>query len=373
MQKNADLHIHSRFAMAASPKMTPENIINGCRTKGIDVIGTGDALHNGWRTMWNRYIYDSNTDDIVIVPQTEVEDESRVHHVILMENFGQFEDLEKKLEPYCDHLRNMGRPHINLSGEKIAEFVHDLDGMIGPAHAFTPWTSLFASYSKPSDCYGDEKIDFCELGLSADSSYGAGIEEFKDIPFLSNSDAHSYYPEKLGREFTRINISKETPEGVLKSIRNNKIIFNAGFFPEEGKYNRTACTRCYAQFSLIEAESLKWKCPHDKGRIKLGVKERSEKLSSIPPTKRPPYIKIIPLGEVISRVLCTSSPCTKKCRSMYNEFVYAFSNEISVLMDVSYEELCKVSKDAADAIISMRNGRVKLYPGGGGKYGSFEF
>lgn len=370
MLKNADLHIHSKFAMATSPDMTPENILAGCRIKGIDVIGSGDALHPTWRGMWKPYF---ENDDIIVVPQTEVEDSSRVHHVILMETFEQFDELQKKFEPACSHLTTTGRPHLYLNGEEIASEVHELGGLIGPAHAFTPWTSLFASYEKPSDCYGKEKIDFCELGLSADSTYGAGIEEFKDVPFLTNSDAHSQYPTKLGREFTRIDVKDESVKGVLDAIKNKSIKLNAGFFPEEGKYNRTACTRCYAQFSLSEAEALKWKCPHDKGRIKLGVRERAEKLSTIAPTKRPPYIKMIPLGEVIARVLNVSSPSTKKCGALYNEFINKFGNEINILLNISHNELSSVSKETADAVISMREGKVKLYAGGGGKYGSFEF
>lgn len=370
MIKNADFHIHSKYAMASSPEMTPENILAGCKTKGIDVVASGDALHPEWRKSWMPY---AENDEIIVVPQTEVEDSSRVHHVILAESFELFDELEKEFEPACSHIATAGRPHISLDGEEIAAAVHDLGGLIGPAHAFTPWTSLFASYDKPSECYGEEKPDFCELGLSADSSYGAGIEEFKDIPFLSNSDAHSCYPTKLGREFNKIEIKQNSVKGVLDALLSGSVVLNVGFFPEEGKYNRTACTRCYAQFTLEQAEELKWKCPHDKGRIKLGVRERAQKLSTGVQTPRPPYVKIIPLGEIIARVLNVSSPNTKKCTAVYNEYIKMFDNEINVLLNVSEEELSFVSEDVARAVVSMRAGNVKLQPGGGGKYGSFRF
>ncbi len=349
--------------------MVPKQILAGCRTKGIHVVGSGDALHPRWREIWVLYV--ENEQGITVVPQTEVEDSSRVHHLILMETFDQFAELQQRFTSACGHLTTAGRPHLHLSGEEIAREVHELGGLIGPAHAFTPWTSLFAAFDRPSDCYGEESIEFCELGLSADSSYGAGIEEFAGVPFLSNSDAHSAAPEKLGREFTRMNIPSPTIRAVLEAIKKGSVVLNAGFFPEEGKYNRTACTRCYAQFSLAEAERFHWRCPHDKGRIKLGVKERAEQLSTLPPTNRPPYLKMIPLGDVIARVLGVSSPNTKKARTLYSAFIEAFDNEIAVLLEVPYVDLTRVSPQVAEAVLSMREGRVTLIPGGGGQYGSF--
>ncbi len=370
MELNADLHIHSRFAMATSPSLCPETILEGCKIKGLDVIATGDALHPVWRKMWEPFV---ETDEAVVIPQTEVEDSARVHHVILMETLSQFAELQERLSPFCSHLETAGRPHVYASGEQIAAIVHELGGFIGPAHAFTPWTSLFAAYKKPSDCYGEERFDFCELGLSADSSYGAGIEEFKDTPFLTNSDAHSQYPTKLGREFTRLEVTKPTAKSVLDAVVSGNITLNAGFFPEEGKYNRTACTRCYTQFSYEEAEALKWKCPDCKGRIKLGVRERAFAMSSIPATKRPPYLKMIPLGEVIARVLGVSSPNTKKAKALYDAFLDRFENEIFVLLYAEEAEMADVSPAVASAVMAMREGRVILYPGGGGKYGGFAF
>ncbi len=374
MELNTDLHIHSRFAMATSPDLAPATILEGCRRKGIDAIGSGDALHPAWREMWKEHQFDDPS--IIVVPQTEAEDERRVHHLILAETFDQFDEMQELFSPYCTHLETAGRPHLYVDGEKIAEIVHSVGGMIGPAHAFTPWTSLFAAYKYPSDCYGEEPFDFCELGLSADSSYGAGIPEFQNVPFLSNSDAHSQYPEKLGREFTRLQVDDTSTKSVLDAVRKSAVTLNAGLFPEEGKYNRTACVRCYTQFSYDEAERLHWKCPHDKGRIKLGVRERALAISTVPEaerTPRPPYIKLIPLGEVIARILDISSPTTKKVCALYGKFIESFGREIDVLLNVPEEDLEKISVPVAKAVASMRSGNVILHPGGGGQYGWFEF
>ena len=47
----ADLHIHSRFARATSRQCEPVMLDWWARRKGIDVLGTGDCTHAGWRAM----------------------------------------------------------------------------------------------------------------------------------------------------------------------------------------------------------------------------------------------------------------------------------------------------------------------------------
>jgi uncharacterized protein (TIGR00375 family) len=367
MQLFADLHLHSCFSLATSSAMVPERILSGCRQKGIGIIGSGDALHAGWQEQWES----QETDGILVVPTTEVEDKDRVHHLILIESFDACRDLSHLLAPAANRLEETGRPHLRMSGEEIARAVHACGGLIGPAHAFTPWTSLYASFDRPQECYGEQPFDFLELGLSADSGYGAGIPDLSGIPFLSCSDAHSPDPVRLGREFTGIRLKKPTAAGVIEAIRRGTITMNAGFFPEEGKYNRTACCRCFRQFSPDEARSLRWRCPDDRGRIKLGVADRAAGLSSGPPGNRPPYLHIIPLGEIIRTVLRVSSPSTKRCHALYDRFIAVFGDEIRVLTGVPAEEIADVDPRVAAVVSAFRTSRIMLIPGGGGRYGSF--
>lgn len=84
--------------------------------------------------------------------------------------------------------------------------MHTLGGFIGPAHAFTPWTSLYARHNSVRECYGEEPIDFLELGLSADNSYGASIPDLRESVSLKNSDAHGPDPGRLGREYTVLEV-----------------------------------------------------------------------------------------------------------------------------------------------------------------------
>lgn len=370
MLLNADLHIHSPYSMAVSRFMQPEQLLAGCQTKGIQVLGTGDALHPVWRKTWEPFF--KNDAGIVVVPTGEVEDERRVHHLIMAEDFSQFEELQALMEGTTKSFATTGRPHIYLPGETIARYAHQVGALVGPAHAFTPWTSMYAYCTGVADCYGSEPVDFLELGLSADSSYGAAIAELEGIPFLTNSDAHSPHPDKLGREFNRLDVSSATARGVLDAVKQGRVAMNAGFFPEEGKYNRTACVRCFTQYSLEDAIRDGWRCPADGGIIKKGVSDRAKELAGGgKPGPRPPYVHVLPLAQIIQTMEGTSSPNTKKCRAIYAEFISRFGNEIAVLIDVPIADIRGVHPKVADAVRALRDGSVVLHPGGGGKYGTF--
>ena len=279
---------------------------------------------------------------MIVVPTTEVEGNDRVHHLILLPDYETGRDLADTLSPFSKNIGKNGRPQVKLSGEDIASRVHDLDGMIGPAHAFTPWTSLYASHNSVASCYGDEPIDLLELGLSADSGYGSRIADLAGVPFLSPTQtptALNLRNSGVSSPGLRINSVRPDTADVLDAIKAGTIVMNAGFFPEEGKYNRTACTRCFTPYSLSEAEEHGWKCPLDKGRIKKGVRDRAEELSSGPETRRPPYLHIIPLAEIIQRTLKTCSPTTKKCSDLYQRCLVVFGDEISVLTETPVDDL----------------------------------
>lgn len=371
MLVNADLHVHSPYAIAVSRKMNPDRLLAACLTKGIGVLGTGDALHPGWQEEWQPFL--ENDAGIIIVPSAEVEDESRVHHLILADSFSVMEDLRERFAANSRSLRSVGRPHIYLSGGAIATIAHEAGALIGPAHAFTPWTALYAYFDSLSACYGSAPVDFLELGLSADSSYGAGITELYTIPFLTNSDAHSTAPEKFAREFTRLDLSSHSAGSVLDAVKRGRIALNAGFFPEEGKYNRTACVRCFTQYSLEDAILHGWRCPADGGLIKKGVADRARELKDGEIRPRPPYLHLIPLGQIIQTAERASSPSTKKCRQIYDSFIAAFGSEIPVLTDVPVEEIRAIHGKVGAAIEALRAGRVTLHPGGGGRYGTFSY
>lgn len=371
MLVNADFHIHSPYSIGTSPSMNLPNLISACQKKGIHILGSGDALHPQWRKQCIHFL--EQTENVLIIPSAEVEDKNRIHHLILMKDFTSFDELGDAFRAYSKDLTVNGRPHLALEGGDIANIVHTHGGLIGPAHAFTPWTALYAKFEHIDACYHGVHVDFLELGLSADSSYGASIPELNSIPFISNSDAHSFELTKLGREWNNLKVRVLSPEKVLKSIAKGGIVYNAGLFPEEGKYNRTACCRCYRQFSLNAAREFGWRCPDDGGRLKKGVFDRSQELSTGKAQLRPRYYHMIPLLEIIQKVLNMASPKTKKCKDLHTQLLEILGCEIDILINIPIADICRIHEGVAEAIEALRNERVCLYPGGGGQYGTFFF
>ena len=381
---NADLHIHGRYSMATSKNMTPSAMAPQAKLKGLDLVATGDALHQKWMTLLEETTEESSegifslkesareqesseNNESKFILTTEVEDIKRVHHLIIFPSTESAKSVRSKMKGNMDA---DGRPRVRMNGKEILEIAHENECIMGPAHAFTPWTSIYKSYDSVVDCYG-KMPDFIELGLSADSDMADTIEELQDLSFLTNSDAHSPWPHRLGREFNEMNVQKLTFNEIKEAIFNQKITANYGFDPKLGKYHATACSKCYTKYSIEDAIKMKMKCPCG-GRIKKGVDYRIYELSTWDkphhPPHRPPYIHILPLAEIIS-ITHGKGVTTKFVQNIWMEMVNNFENEINALIHVPIEQVKDVDPKVANVIEAFRNSTLKINAGGGGKYG----
>ena len=382
---NADLHIHSLYSGATSDKMNIKTISLEAPRKGIDVMATGDCLHSGWiKEIKACNVIDDGTFEMNgtrFILSTEVEGRHRVHHLLYFPCFSAIEDFKEKIKPYSKNLETDGRSNVDLSGEEIASLAKDFDVLVGPAHAFTPYTAIYAYHSSLTDCYGDltDYVSFVELGLSADSDYADKIQELHRLTFLTNSDCHSPHPVRLAREFNRFEVNDATFDEIKKAILRiggNKPVLNVGLPPQEGKYNESACISCYTHYSLEEAIRRRWKCSCGK-RIKKGVRDRVEERANFRepehPDHRPPYLHLIPLTEIITKAVGQHTPFTKTVTRRWEELVSAFENEITILIDADINDITRTTTPAiAEAIQAFREKKIRIIPGGGGKYGTIE-
>jgi uncharacterized protein (TIGR00375 family) len=382
---NADLHIHSRYSGATSDKMTISSLSVEAPRKGINVMATGDCLHGAWQkeiktcTVIEDGTFEMNGTRFIL--STEVEDNHRVHHLLYFPSFSTVETFKEKIKPKSKNIETDGRPNIDMNGIELATLAKDVDALIGPAHAFTPWTAMYAYHSSLENCYGDlaSYISFIELGLSADSDYADTIQELHRLTFLTNSDCHSPHPVRLAREFTRFEVHDTTFQEIKKAILRtggNKPVLNVGLPPQEGKYNETACISCYTHYTLDEAIKRRWKCSCGK-RIKKGVRDRIREIATFKepchPDHRPPYIYLIPLSEIIAKALGQHTPFTQTVTKRWDELITAFGSEIAVVLDTDIHEVAKVTIPAiVEAIQAFRDHKVIIIPGGGGKYGTIE-
>ncbi|HDQ15749.1 MAG TPA: phosphotransferase, partial [Bacteroidetes bacterium] len=278
---NADLHIHSRFSGATSNKMDIKTISIEAPRKGVNVVATGDCLHSGWmKEIKQCDIVDEGTYEMNgtrFILSTEIEAVKRVHHLLYFPSMSVVEDFKERIKSKSRNLETDGRPNVNMDGEELASIAKNLDILIGPAHAFTPYTAIYAYYDSLEDCYGDmsDYISFVELGLSADTDFADKIKELHRLTFLTNSDCHSPHPVRLAREFNRFEVKDATFNEIKKAILRedgNKSVLNVGLPPQEGKYHETACSSCFTHYTLEDAIRRRWKCSCGK-RIKRGVKD----------------------------------------------------------------------------------------------------
>jgi uncharacterized protein (TIGR00375 family) len=379
MLVNLDLHIHSKYSMAVSADMQLPEIAREAARKGVKIVATGDCLHPLWLDAIKKLPEDDGLflqGDTYFVLSVEVEDSSRVHHLIFLPDTAQAEQLQESFAPHSTNLSNDGRPRLHLNGAEIADHVIEAGGLLGPAHAFTPWTGIFAYFGSIAECYQDkaQQIRFIELGLSADTDYADRIADLSTRTFLSNSDAHSPRSNKLAREFNQMELESLSFDEIALAIKREKgrrTSLNVGFYPAEGKYNRTACTRCFRQYTAQQKDELMGRCPDCRGQIKLGVMDRVSLLADFPeavhPEHRPPYLHLIPLAEIIALALGHKSAMTTGVQRCWSELT-AEKTEIEVLLQADLAEM-KAEPKVIEAIQNFRLGRVEVQAGGGGKYG----
>ena len=377
MLVNADFHVHSCFSMASSKDMLIKNMAPKAKLKGLELLGTGDAFHPGWLDIIEEttdysgdgiYTYDNMN----FVLTTEVEGKNRIHHVIVIPDIDTARELSDRL-PSANKLSD-GRPKTNYGGAELLELVRDYDCLIGPAHAFTPWTGMYKSFNSIYDCY-EKKPDFVELGLSADTDMADTVSELKDFPFLSNSDAHSPWPHRLGREFNQIELEELSYSSIKNAIKHRDIKANYGLVPNLGKYHMTACTKCHKLIDPIKARGNKMKCSCG-GTVKKGVDYRISEIADYEkphhPDFRPEYVHLMPLAEIISSVY-GKGVTTKTVQGLWQKLIDNFKTEIDVLINVPVEDIEKIDSNISGAVESFRNNTLEIIPGGGGQYGQIIF
>ncbi len=395
MKLFSDLHLHSRFSRACSKDLTIGNIEHWARKKGLNLLGTGDFTHPEWIKELKRElkeeekgIYRSKT-GFPFVLQAEISNiytqdgkGRRVHNILLAPNFetvGQITDwLGKK-----GRLDYDGRPIFGFSCIELVENLKEIskDIEIIPAHAWTPWFSVFGSssgFNSMEDCFKEKTKDIfaLETGLSSDPEMNWRVSKLDRFTLISNSDSHSYWPWRMGRECNILDIELSY-KNLIKAIRTGE-----GFSgtvevdPNYGKYHLDGHRACNVCLEPKESLKLGNKCPKCKRELTIGVLHRVEELADRPLGYKPqaasckPFFRLIPLAEIISGYLGLEQVHSKKVFEVYDLLIGKFGNELNVILEVNESELKKViDEKLAKIIIENRAGKIKVTPGYDGVYG----
>jgi uncharacterized protein (TIGR00375 family) len=256
------------------------------------------------------------------------------------------------------------------------------DNVVFPAHVWTPWFSLFGAFSgfdRIEDCYEDmtKHIFALETGLSSDPPMNWRLSALDRYSLVSNSDAHSPWPWRIGREanvFELPEIKYDEIVGAIREKDNSRFKQTIEVNPAYGKYHWTGHRGCGVSVPPKEAIKLGNTCPVCKRRLTEGVDQRVEALADRPADFHPEdtigYTHLLPLHEILSAVLEVKSLSTSKVWGAFNSLISRFGSEFSVLFDAQRRELSEVTNPRiAEAILKVREGRVKVIPGYDGVYG----
>jgi len=393
-----DFHIHSKYSRACSPLMDLENLDRWAQIKGIKVMGTGDFTHPVWieeikqklspaeRGLFKLRGADSQTRFILTTEisciYTKGGKVRKVHIIIFAPSIEAVEKINIELNK-VGNTDYDGRPILGLDAKELAKIVFNIDEncLIVPAHAWTPWFSIFGSksgFDSLEECfeYYTKYIYAIETGLSADPKMFWRISKFDNITLLSNSDSHS--APKIGREANVFDaeLSYEGIAGAIKKDSKNKILNTIEFFPEEGKYHFDGHKDCKISFSPAESKKHKNICPVCKKPLVIGVLNRVEELADRPegfmPKNATPFKSLIPLQEIIAESIF-SSVASKKTTEHYNNLIKNVGNEFKILLDTERKEIEKFSlPEIAEGIFRVRDGKVIIEPGYDGVYGKIK-
>jgi len=397
----ADLHIHSRFSRATSQKMTITEITRFAKIKGLKLVGTGDFTHPKWFNELNQELAEVSGTNlygskkhpespvryIITVEVCTIFDvdgkAKKIHHVILTPNLETAMQINDRLKRYGS-LSVDGRPTLDMTAPQLVEEVMQVsdENEVIPAHVWTPWFSLFGAFSgfdRIEDCYQDmtKHIHALETGLSSDPPMNWRLSALDKFTLVSNSDCHSHWPWRIGREANVLELEKLTYREVVDTIRKKdpkRFKYTIETNPAYGKYHWTGHRNCNISLPPQQAKKYGNHCPVCGRKLTRGVDQRIEELADRPADFTPEnpigYKRLLPLSEIIKAVLGVSYPGAKKVWSIYNPLIAKFGDEYTVLMDAPKEEMAQVvDSRIAEAIVRVREEKARVIPGYDGVYG----
>ena len=418
MRYVVDLHSHSGYAGGVGNISLPA-VADTMAKKGINAFGVGDCLQPVWREKLAGLLTEKEPGLFALndaepqqrparfVMQTEVIFTSPVpaggrkitHTVLLFPGFGAVDEAIRLLRGWGVKL-DIGRPFIKCEDTgDVAEKCFALQKidpavLVVPAHVMMP-QGIYGSDNPVvnlRDVYGEfaKEITTVETGLSADPRLLAMLPELDGITLISNSDCHSGALNRVGREFTALEVGGAKYGEIVESLRGGKVRYTAEFDPAEGRYfltgHRAGLERhgqefCYYSPDRIPEDNL---CPICGKKLTFGVLDRLLELSGMQAAdgrareyegvvSRQEYLTLVPLVEVVAAGLGVKSVASRKVTGMFEKIIVKVGTESELWERTSGEIRELLQRDLPDgvvgAICQVREGDFSFQPGFDGTYG----
>lgn len=418
MRYIVDLHLHSKYSRACSKNLTFSNLGAWAQAKGIDVLATSDFTHPAWLAdieerlepaeeglfrLKDAYVHEDGEGSYISAPDardkrpvrfllgTELSciykkngKTRRLHLLAFAPDVTAVKRIVAALEKRGCNLRSDGRPILGLEGKEVLKILLDADPrcMMVPAHAWTPWYSVFGSQSgfdSLEECFEEltPEIHAIETGLSSDPPMNWQLSALDDIMLISNSDAHGV--RNLGREanvFDLPELSYTAITDVLRKKQRDRFLHTIEFYPEEGKYHADGHRKCDFFCTPVQTEKMKGICPKCREGLTRGVLGRVHALADHDfgrkPTDAVDHRYIVPLEEIIATVL-RRTKAAKAVFLTYKDTLEKLGTEFDVLLDVEEGVIRDATTpELADAIRRMREGDLEIRPGYDGEFGKVQ-
>jgi len=396
-----DWHIHSKHSRACSKQLELSTIAKWCERKGIQVVASADWTHPKWFAHMQESLVEdgqgiyrlkdgfSKTHFMLVTELSQIykrgDKSRRVHNLVFSPSLETCAKVNEELKKRGFNLASDGRPILGIDSEELYALLKEIDDRIIliPAHAWTPWYSVFGSksgFDSLEECFGKMTpyIYAIETGLSSDPKMNWQLSGLDNVVFISNSDAHS--PRNLGREANVFEMEAPSYDEfvrILKEKDRTHFVSTIEFFPEEGKYHVDGCANDLFSCEPKETRRLGGRCPTCKKLMTLGVLNRVETLSdreaSSVEKKKIPFKSIVPLEGIIADAFGVGT-ASKRVVEEYLHLTDQIADEFTLLLDTPIE---KIATYASNPLIALgvervREGKLKIVPGYDGIFGKVE-
>jgi uncharacterized protein (TIGR00375 family) len=200
------------------------------------------------------------------------------------------------------------------------------------------------------------------------------LSQLDKYSLVSFSDLHSFWPWRIGREATVFEMDEPDYKKILEALRTKKgLKMTIEVDPAYGKYHADGHRNCQVWMTPAETKRHKGICPKCGKPMTIGVWDRVEELADRPEGYKPkdavPFASLIPLSEIISRVM-GKGIATKNVWAEYYNLVTSTRSELDILLKTPFDELKTLTTEKiARAVIMNREGKIRIRPGYDGEYG----
>jgi len=234
MKIAVDLHIHSGLSPCADDNMTPNNIINMAKLKGLDAIAITD--HNSMKNV-EAFIRVAEQKNIICIPGVELTTKEEVHILALFKDLDSAHGFQNVIDFYLPHEFNnkalfgnqliytaedeiigecglLLSNSLKMSVEETIEEIRKHGGIPIPAHVNRNRFSIISNLGFVNPDLRINSIEVCyQQDLKKIEKFCPHFEHYNKI---TSSDAHSL-GQVLEREFF-IEVQDYSVEGILNTL-----------------------------------------------------------------------------------------------------------------------------------------------------------